>query len=42
MGCAHAHDLIDGFVGDELATEDARALADHLRGCAACSASLIS
>ena len=38
MDCAHAHDLIDGFVGDELAPEDARLLADHLRGCPSCSA----
>ena len=38
MDCAHAHDLIDGFVSDELAPEDARALADHLRACPSCSA----
>ncbi len=30
--------LIDSFVGDELAPEDARALAAHLRGCPSCSA----
>ena len=38
MTCETALRLIDSFVGDELAPEDARALADHLRGCPACTA----
>ena len=40
MDCERACALIDGFVGDELSTDDARALADHLRGCPACSAEM--
>ena len=40
MTCATALRLIDGFVGDELSTEDARSLADHLRGCPACTAEM--
>ena len=40
MDCERARALIDGFVGDELSTDDARALADHLRGCPACSAEM--
>ena len=32
--------LIDGFVADELSAEDARSLADHLRGCPACTAEM--
>ncbi|MGC8635385.1 MAG: anti-sigma factor family protein, partial [Candidatus Limnocylindrales bacterium] len=34
--------LIDSFVSDELAPEDARALAEHLRGCSSCSAQMAS
>ena len=42
MTCETALRLIDSFVGDELAPEDARALADHLRGCASCTAEMAS
>ena len=42
MTCETALRLIDSFVGDELAPEDARALADHLRGCPACTAEMAS
>ena len=38
MTCETALRLIDSFVSDELAPEDARALADHLRACPSCSA----
>ena len=38
--CERAHDLIDGFVLDELSAADARALAGHVRGCAACTAEM--
>ncbi len=40
MTCEHARALIDGFVLDELSAADARTLADHVRGCAACTAEL--
>ena len=40
MTCEHARALIDGFVLDELSTVDARTLADHVRGCVACTAEL--
>ena len=36
--CETALRLIDSFVSDELAPEDARLLADHLRACPSCSA----
>ena len=42
MTCETALRLIDSFVGDELAPEDARALADHLRGCPSCTAEMAS
>jgi hypothetical protein len=42
MTCERARALIDGFVQDELSADDARALADHLRGCAACTAEMAS
>jgi hypothetical protein len=40
IGCERARGLIDGFVMDELLESDRRALAEHLRGCAACSVEL--
>jgi hypothetical protein len=40
MTCEHARALIDRFVLDELSTVDARTLADHVRGCVACTAEL--
>ncbi len=42
MTCETALRLIDSFVGDELAPEDARALAAHLRGCPSCTAEMAS
>jgi hypothetical protein len=42
MTCEHARALIDRFVEDELSSDDARALADHLRGCPSCSAEMAS
>ena len=38
MTCEHARALIDGFVLDELSPAQARTLADHVRGCVACTA----
>jgi len=38
--CARARALVDAFLVDELLPGDRRALADHLRDCAACSAEL--
>jgi hypothetical protein len=40
IDCERARGLIDGFVMDDLLESDRRALADHLRGCAACTAEL--
>ena len=40
--CETALRLIDSFVSDELAPEDARLLADHLRACSSCSAEMAS
>ena len=40
MTCEHARALIDGFVLDELSPAQARTLADHVRGCVACTAEL--
>jgi hypothetical protein len=40
ISCARARALIDAFIVDELLPGDRRALSDHLRGCAACSAEL--
>jgi hypothetical protein len=42
MTCETALRLIDSFVADELAAEDARSLADHLRGCPSCTAEMAS
>ena len=42
IACETALRLIDSFVGDELAPEDARSLADHLRGCPSCTAEMAS
>ena len=42
MICETALRLIDSFVSDELAPEDARLLADHLRACPSCSAEMAS
>ena len=40
MTCEHARALIDRFVLDELSPAQARTLADHVRGCVACTAEL--
>jgi anti-sigma factor RsiW len=40
MSCEHARLLIDRFILDELGEPERKGLAEHLRGCAACTAEL--
>jgi hypothetical protein len=40
LDCAHARDLIDAFLLDELEPTDAARLAAHVKGCPACAAEI--
>jgi hypothetical protein len=40
LDCAHAHELIDLFLLDDLLAADAARLATHVKGCAACAAEI--
>jgi len=40
LDCAHARDLIDAFLLDELEPADAARLAAHVKGCPACAAEI--
>ncbi|MBI3749845.1 MAG: zf-HC2 domain-containing protein [Chloroflexi bacterium] len=40
LDCAHARDLIDAFLLDELEPTDAARLAAHVKSCAACAAEI--
>ena len=42
MACNHWTEKLDAYFDGELSNDEARAVAEHLRGCAACSADALS